>query len=67
MTPIYDSGLSHEEYRKTGQAGNYRSDLDRYFIAGMNPPPAAPMANNAPMDSLDIAITKQPKSGKANV
>lgn len=34
-----DAGLTHEEYQRRGESGEYRPDLERYFLPGMVQPP----------------------------
>jgi len=34
-----DAGLTHEDYKARGESGEYRPDLDRYFLLGMRQPP----------------------------
>lgn len=35
----YANGLTHEDYKKSGESGEYRPDLDRFFLPGMAQPP----------------------------
>lgn len=62
MKTDYDEGLSYDAFKARGESGEYRPDLDRYFLAGMRQPPVGVTADQPVTAVVETVISTEVKA-----